>query len=211
MKHFLAIGIVAAMGISLGTPSAEAGSIYKTSRQEQRRTALFDDYKARCVGDIVTIQIVESNSASEVSQVGTDKSHDFNLTLSSLFGAGKKLFGAEDGATLTEGKFSGSNEFEGQAKTSNSGNVTAQLTATVKEVLPNGNLLLEGRRAINFNKEKKNIVLTGIVRPQDISATNTVKSTYIAEAAITFEGFGEVNDQARPGLLSRILNLIPLF
>ena len=134
---------------------------------------------------------------------------DFRLT--HLFGAGSKLFPGEEGNDLTRGRFSGSNEFDGQASTRNAGSVKAQLAATVKEVLPNGNLLVEGRRTIYVNKEQKNIILTGIVRPRDVTKNNTVLSTYIADAAITFEGFGEVTDQARPGFLSRLLNWLPIF
>ena len=202
------IALVLAAGIALGL-SAEAGSLYK----ERRRGAagLFSDFKAKKVGDVITILIVESNSASEVSQTGTSKSHDMDFRLNYLFGAGSKLFPGEEGDDLTRARFGGSNEFDGQAGTKNAGSVKAQLAATVKEVLPNGNLLVEGRRTIFVNKEQKNIILTGTIRPQDVTKNNTVLSTYIADAAITFEGFGEVTDQARPGLLSRLLNLLPIF
>lgn len=204
-----ALGRTVLVALLLMGTVAQAGSIFKEARANS--TGLFDDFKAKQVGDVVTILIVESNSASESSQVDTQKEHDFDFSLTNLFGAGSKLFPGAEGDTLTAGKFKGSNDFGGKAETKNSGRVTAQLAGVVKEVLPNGNLLIEGRRTIFMNKEQKNIILTGIVRPKDIDSSNTVRSTFIADAAITFEGFGEVTTHSQPGWLSRLLSWIPLF
>lgn len=197
-------------GWTIGGESVQAASIYKTGCQ-RGSSALFADFKARNVGDIITILIAESSSASETSKVDTQKSHNLDFALTHLFGAGNLLFGKEDGQELTRAKFSGENEFGGQAQTTNSGKLTAQLSATVKEVLPNGNLLIEGRRAIFYNKEKKNIIVSGIIRPQDVTPENTVLSTYVADASITFEGKGEVNNQSQPGILSKLFSWIPIF
>lgn len=187
---------------------ADAESIYK--RAKKQTVSLFEDFKARKVGDIVTILIIESNSASEKSSVATQKSHEMEFKLTNLFGLGDKLFSGEPG-NLTQAGFEGDNQYDGQASTSNSGQISAQITATVKEVHPNGNMLIEGRRAIHLNEEQKNIVLTGTIRSQDITSQNTICSTQVADAQITFEGFGDVSDQAKPGFLSRLLNLIPIF
>lgn len=207
-KNVGMVALIGALSLALGL-CAGAASLYKEARRGS--AGLYSDFKAKKVGDVITILIVESNSASEVSQSGTSKSHDMDFRLTHLFGAGSKLFPGEEGDDLTRLRFSGDNDFDGQASTKNAGSVKAQLSATVKEVLPNGNLLVEGRRTIYVNKEQKNIVLSGVVRPQDVTKNNTVLSTYIADAAITFEGFGEVTDQARPGFLSRLLNLLPIF
>ena len=86
-----------------------------------------------------------------------------------------------------------------------------QLQVLFKNVLPNGNLLIEGKRSIFINDEKKNIVITGIVRPEDISTDNTVSSSYVADAQITYEGFGPLTDKTKPGFLSRVLDWIPIF
>jgi flagellar L-ring protein FlgH len=204
--------LVAAFFVSLLLTGLNSGaeSIYRRSRDKGAAT-LFGDFKARHVGDIVTILVVENNSASESSTVDTDKSHGFDFSLSKLFGIEQDLFGSTDGSLSNTASFQGSNNFAGDARTTNQGQVSAQLTAEVKEVLPNGNLLIEGRRAIYFNKEEKHIVLSGVIRPQDISSGNTIQSTFIADATIKLEGFGEVTKQSQPGLLSKILNLIPIF
>ncbi len=210
-RHIVTIvGLGMALGWISGGESVFAASIYKEGCQRSS-SALFADFKARNVGDIITILIAESSSASETSKVDTQKSHNLDFALTHLFGAGKLLFGKDDGQELTRAKFSGENEFGGQAQTTNSGKLTAQLSATVKEVLPNGNLLIEGRRAIFYNKEKKNIIVSGIIRPQDVTPENTVLSTYVADASITFEGKGEVNNQSQPGILSKLFGWIPIF
>lgn len=187
-----------------------AASIYKESCPRSGG-ALFSDFKARNVGDIITILIAESSSASETSKVDTKKSNNLDFALTHLFGAGKMLFGKDDGQELTRAKYSGKNEFGGQAQTVNSGKLTTQMSATVKEVMANGNLLIEGRRAILYNKEKKNIVVSGVIRPQDITPENTVLSTYVADASISFEGKGEVSNQSQPGILTKLFNWIPIF
>jgi len=192
--------LVAAFFVSLLLTGLNSGaeSIYRRSRDKGAAT-LFGDFKARHVGDIVTILVVENNSASESSTVDTDKSHGFDFSLSKLFGIEQDLFGSTDGSLSNTASFQGSNNFAGDARTTNQGQV------------PNGNLLIEGRRAIYFNKEEKHIVLSGVIRPQDISSGNTIQSTFIADATIKLEGFGEVTKQSQPGLLSKILNLIPIF
>lgn len=209
MNRKLTIGLLILMGGILLVQAAQASSIYKQGRASH--SSMFADFKARKIGDVVNILIIEQNSASEVSQVDTNKKHNTDFRLTHLFGAGSRLFPGKEGDDLTRLGFQGANEFGGKAQTSNTGRVSAQLSATVKEVLPNGNLLIEGRRAIYINKEQKNIILTGVVRPMDINSDNTVLSTSIADAAITFEGFGDVTNQSQPGLLSRLLGWIPLF
>lgn len=204
------LGLWAGLFGMLGQGPVRGASIFKESCQ-RGGSALFADFKACNVGDIITIIIAESSSASETSKVDTQKSHNLDFALTHLFGAGKLLFGKDDGQELTRAKFSGENQFGGQAQTTNSGKLTAQMSATVKEVMTNGNLLIEGRRAIFYNKEKKNIVVSGIIRPQDVTSENTVLSTYVADASIVFEGQGEVNNQSQPGILSKLLGWIPIF
>jgi len=80
------------------------------------------------------------------------------------------------------------------------------MTAKVVEVLPNGNLVIEGRQTIVINGEEQVIVVSGIVRPQDIEPDNTVLSTYIADATIVYNGTGPIGDAQEPGLLTRLLN-----
>ena len=105
----------------------------------------------------------------------------------------------------------GSTSFDGTGSTTRTDRATAQITARVMRVLDSGNLLVEGRRIIVVHDETQAIVLSGVVRPQDISTDNTVKSAFVADAEVRIEGRGVVSDRQRPGLIMRILDFFALF
>jgi flagellar L-ring protein precursor FlgH len=98
--------------------------------------------------------------------------------------------------------------FSGEAKSDRSGQVTASIAARITEVLPNGTLSVFGRRAMKVNNEVQYITVSGIVRPQDISAANRVKSTYLADSSIEYYGKGALADKQNPGWGTRILENI---
>jgi flagellar L-ring protein precursor FlgH len=101
-----------------------------------------------------------------------------------------------------------SSSFAGEATSDRSGQVTASIAARVTEVLPNGNLSLFGRRAMKVNNEVQYITVSGIVRPQDISSSNRVKSTYLADSRIEYYGKGALADKQKPGWGTRIIENI---
>jgi len=172
------------------------------------RENLFVDKKAREVGDIVTIVIVENAQASDSTESSIGKKHDVDLGFGLLFNHG------DDDGTYTKGgqaSVNAANDFQSSGDLARQSKVTAQISAVVRAVEPNGNLVIEGRRSIYLDKEKKNIILTGVVRPEDISADNRVESNAIADAQIIYEGFGPITDSTKPGLLSSILRWLPLF
>ncbi|MCX7726069.1 MAG: flagellar basal body L-ring protein FlgH, partial [Chitinispirillaceae bacterium] len=97
-------------------------------------------------------------------------------------------------------------DYDGKGGTSRQGNLVATISARVVKVLDNGNLVIEGSKVVEINDEKEIIKITGIVRPQDVKRDNTILSTNIADAQITYTGKGVVNTGRRPGLLARFLN-----
>jgi flagellar L-ring protein precursor FlgH len=151
--------------------------------------SLFSDHKARRVGDLITVLISERSYASNNAQTSTGKGA--GLTVAE--GVGWLSF-------LPETGFSSNVKSTGRNSTSRSGNLVARMTARITEVLPDGNLKIEGTQAVVINRERQDIVITGIVRPEDIGADNTVLSTYIAGAEIKYEG--SLNSEQRKGLLS---------
>ena len=100
------------------------------------------------------------------------------------------------------------NKFDGQGTTTRSSRMTAFITARVIKVKPNGNLVIRGVRDVRVNNENQYIYLQGEVRPMDISSTNVVLSTYIADAVIELSGYGVVSDKQHPGLVARLLDWI---
>jgi len=172
---------------------------------------LFVNPKARRVGDIVTIKIVESSKASNnaTTSTGRDSSVDVGID---------KFLGLENNITSTQGlnpfsRITGStsNKFSGQGGTSRSGDLNAYITTRVIGVLPSGNLAISGSREIIVNNEAQMIVVTGVIRPRDISSENIVLSTYISDARIAYSGTGIVNDQQRKGWLANILDVVSPF
>ncbi|SPD72672.1 Flagellar L-ring protein [uncultured Desulfobacterium sp.] len=169
---------------------------------------LFIDSKARRVGDIITIDIVETASAFNKADTNTSRKSDVSASISKFLGlenndkfptsSGFTPFGTVAGTT--------SNTFEGEGETNRSGKLDASISARVIEVYPNGNLKILGSREITINNEQQYIALTGIVRPSDISSRNTVLSTYISDANIIYTGTGVINDRQKPGWLASVLD-----
>ena len=170
--------------------------------------SLFVDYKARSLGDIVTVEIVEDAQASNDAGTNTGKTSDMSAQIKSFLGRENKY--GETDILNPFGKVAGvlENSFTGSGKTERSGKIKAEVTARVTEVMPNGNLRIEGVRVITINSERQFIVLAGIIRARDISSDNKIASTRIANASIVYSGTGVVDEQQRQGWLSRVINSV---
>jgi len=161
---------------------------------------LFSDVKAYKVGDLLTILIAESTTAGNTAQTKTGK--DFNFKVDANNSNGKK--GVFD--FLEQIGLSKDESFTGGGKTTRTGFFTAKLTVKVVEILENGNLKIEGSQELLVNNEKQIIKISGIVRPVDITKDNTVYSTYIADAKITYEGKGPLAKKQKEGFFSKLFN-----
>ena len=178
-------------------------------RQNAYLSNLFLNPKARRAGDIITIKIVESSSASNQASTKTGRK-------SSLSGSVENFFNAEKRYPDTQPFFNPfakvkgglESDFDGTGSTKRSGALSAIITAVVTEVRPNGNMEIVGSREITVNNEKQLISLSGIIRPRDISPDNIILSTYISDARITYSGKGIINDRQRPGWIARLLDTV---
>ena len=157
----------------------------------------YADHKAYRVGDIVTISIVESTSANNTADTDLSRKSSLEAGLSSWFGKEKflKLFKLSDNLISSNSE----NAHKGAGTTTREGNVTATITAIVKEVLPNGNLIIQGTQAVAVNHEEQYITITGVIRPLDVTRDNIVLSTRVADANIAIGGSGVVADKQRSG------------
>ncbi len=165
------------------------------------------------VGDILTIIITENNRATEVADAETKRKTTMSGKISSflqekiagsLFGHKKSDKTAID---YPEFVFDGQNDFKGETDLERSDTFTARVAAKIVMIDDNGNFLVEARKTINIGKETKSIVLSGSVRPSDVTADNTVLSTNIADAQISYEGGGPITGMANPGLFTRALTM----
>lgn len=158
---------------------------------------LFHDQRASRVGDILTIEINIADKADFSNTTARSRNGSESLGIGALLGLEKVIPGAPGGAVdATSTSRSG-----GQGSTTRSETIDMTMAAIVTEVLPNGNLVIRGRQEMRVNYDLRELIVTGIVRPQDIGRTNTIAHSQIAEARISYGGRGQLNDlqQARWG------------
>jgi flagellar L-ring protein precursor FlgH len=174
---------------------------------------LFVNPKARRVGDIVTIKIIESSKASNNATTNTGRDSSFSLGLANFLGLeNESKYSVATGFNpFSKIAGSGTTQFSGTGGTTRSGDLNAYITTRVIGVLPSGNLAISGSREIIVNNETQLIVVTGVIRSRDISSENVVLSTYISDARIAYSGSGIVNDQQRKGWLSNVLDVVSPF
>jgi flagellar L-ring protein precursor FlgH len=156
----------------------------------------YADQKAHRTGDILTVKIVEAAEASNAADTDLSRKSSISARVDSFFTA-KKFLGVPMAQNLAES--SSENSHVGKGTTTREGKVTASITTVVTQVLPNGNLIIKGSRAVGVNHEEQFITLTGIVRQYDIARDNTVLSTQVADAHITMTGAGVVADKQKSG------------
>ena len=192
------------------------GSLWQTGSS---LNSMFIDTKARNIGDIVTVRIEESAKATNKAKTDTERSSNLEAGI-------EKLFGLEDWwqnniLTNVNGdwpkvdpfgnpsiKGSLKSKFEGDGETSRSGSLDAFITCRVVAVMPNGNLKIVGTRELMVNYENQMIILSGVIRPRDISDNNVILSTFISDAKIAYSGSGVVDERQRPGWLANLLNTV---
>lgn len=157
--------------------------------------ALTSDRRQHRLGDLVTVMIYESASASSSADTGSGRDGNASITLNRPQRPSLSLGGGTN------------NDFNAAGRTQRTGRILAQLTVAVSEVLPNQDLLLLGEQQLEINGEKQVIRLEGRVRPRDISELNTVPSSRVAEAKITFVGDGVLGEKQRPSWWQKLITL----
>lgn len=167
---------------------AETGSLYSEATYQ----SLVEDHRAKFLGDTLTVLIHEAATAVSKADTDTDKNSKISVR-------------ASDTHNTVGGDFRGSSEFDGGGVERRSGEVIGKISATVEAILPSGELFVRGEQVISLNNETQTIFLEGRVRPQDISADNTILSTRLADSNIKFQGDGLLSRKETPGLISRAL------
>ena len=160
--------------------------------------SMYADRIAHRVGDVVTVRIIENTTASAVANTKTKSEYDAELG-----GSGS---GSLDFIPIFSGTGSTKSEHKGDGRTTRQGYLSGTVTAKVVEVFPNGNLRIEGEKSLIINGERQLTILTGVVRPEDISPDNSIASSMIADAEITFKGKGVLANTERPGFFARIFD-----
>ena len=177
---------------------------------ETSRNALFQDLRAKNVGDIVTIRVSEKTSAIKEATTSTARSSTNDIAISKFLGLplnfGMKDFLNQGQPFSPEIESSYDADFDGSGTTKRSGELSAVISTRITDVLANGNLVLEGRKDTIVNNEQQYIILSGIARPEDINEENVISSALLSDARIEYSGRGVIADEQSPGWMRRILD-----
>jgi len=177
------------------TVPASGGSIYQANTSMR----LFGDLKAARVGDILTVRLLEQTNATKSAATTTSKKTAVSV-------GGPVIFGrpiTDDGIPIFSGSLDGDNSFAGSGASNQSNSLVGNITVTVVERYPSGNLRIQGEKWVTINQGREFIRLTGMIRPYDISPDNTVLSEKIANAQITYSSKGALAAANRMGLFAR--------
>jgi flagellar L-ring protein FlgH len=186
----------------LRPPAQNNGAIFQSGYDMR----LFEDYSARRVGDILTIKLTEATTALKKANASETKDTNVSVTAPTLFGMASSAVLGHD----LETKMQANRTFKGQGDAQQSNSLKGDISVTVVELLPNGNLKVRGEKRVTLNDGDEYIRVSGIVRPIDIDTTNSLPSSKLADATIMYTGEGGVHDPSKVGWLGRIL-LSPLF
>lgn len=166
-----------------------------------------DDTRAGRVGDIVVVRLMEDADASGEASTGLKKDNNMKLGLEAVLGLVPAITKAHPDidpsqllSILTE------SDFKGQGDTKRRGQLKAHIAVRVAQELPNGDLFIEGTKVLLINNEEYHLYVSGLVRPSDIGPDNSVASNRVADAQIEFTGRGDIADQQRKGIITRIMD-----
>jgi flagellar L-ring protein precursor FlgH len=176
------------------------GSLFNTGSP----VALFADQRARQPGDMLTIVLQERTQARTSAATATSKSGNISLPGPTLFGRPVTA----GGTPIMEAQVGTDREFSGAGSSEQANQLDGFITVQVLEVTPNGLLRVQGEKRLRINRGDETIVLTGLVRPQDIAPDNTVPSARVANAEIEYAGRGALGDANRPGWASRFFSSV---
>lgn len=197
VKHYKKLSAALALALTvsaIAVPAASAQSLWSDNGSSYN---VFADRKARQVGDILTIVISESTSLSATKASSNSKSGNVSLS------AGVGIFDFLKAASA-----SGSDSFKANGAATSKNTTTGNVTVTVVDVQPNGNMTVEGTQSIWQNRNEHKITFRGVCRQDDVSANNTIMSTKIADATVKFDGKGPLNSKQRQGILTQVFNFL---
>lgn len=180
-------------------PAPLNGAIYAVGNTS---SGLFEDQRARNVGDVLTIVLNETTAAKTTAATDTAKSSDNSISTPSIFGMTPTIHGK----SVLSAQLDSSSKFSGSGDSSQSNTLKGNITVTVIKRLPSGNLLVRGEKHLSLNQGSEFIRIEGLVRPADITPDNTIDSTRVANARISYTGEGALAESNTKGWLSRFFS-----
>jgi flagellar L-ring protein precursor FlgH len=174
------------------------GAIYQAGYD----VPLFENVVARRVGDVVTIRLIENTAASKSSTTSTSKNTSATLPGPTI--AGRPV--TKNGTAILDMGMSNESAFDGAGSSQQSNKISGDITVTIVQRLASGNLVVRGEKWITINQGREFVRVSGVVRPMDIEPDNSVPSSKVANASISYAGKGALADANAPGWLARFFN-----
>ena len=197
--------------VSMPMPEPIVATYSPNSLWRSGARSFFKDQRAARVGDLVTVQVDITDSAQIANQTERTRS-----SAEELGGAG--MIGTQLARILPNGAtaeaiadFNTDSSSNGRGTVNRSERLTTTVAAVVTQVLPNGNLVIEGRQEVRVNFEVRELIVAGVVRPEDIDASNTIESSKIAEARIAYGGRGQITDVQQPRYGQQLFDILMPF
>jgi flagellar L-ring protein precursor FlgH len=196
--------------VSLPMPAAEPEIYPANSLWRQGARSFFKDQRARTVGDVLTVQVVIADQAVVSNQTQRTRDNEDNFSASHFFGYESKLDkifpNAVDPNNLVDLNSDMLNS--GRGNTSRNEEIRVNVAAVVTQVLPNGNLVLQGRQEVRVNFEVRELYVAGVARREDIRPDNTISHDKIAELRVAYGGRGQITDVQQPRYGAQVLDVI---
>lgn len=178
-------------------PTEQTGAIFSNSYMMN----WYSDARAYRIGDVITIVLAENMNGAKAASTNTDKTNDITQTINQLFGLSQQHTQQDFGLDITADR-----TFSSDGTSAQSNTLTGMLAVTVARVLPNGNLVVRGEKSIGLNQGSEVIQFSGIIRAEDITPANTVLSTQVADARISYRGRGVLDETNRQGWMGRFFS-----
>ncbi|VAW11390.1 Flagellar L-ring protein FlgH [hydrothermal vent metagenome] len=195
--------------VRMPMPTPAYASTQPNSLWRSGSRAFFKDQRASRVGDILTVNVSITDRAKLDNKTSRSRSSSENMNVTSLFGLETTVFALKDDvAGSAKVGLGGDGSASGQGKVDRKETLSTTLAAVVTQVLPNGNLVVEGRQEVRVNFEVRELIIAGIVRPEDIKSDNTIDSAKIAEARIAYGGRGQITDVQQPRFGQQIIDIL---
>jgi flagellar L-ring protein FlgH len=169
---------------------------------------MYIDQRAKRIGDIVVVQIVENSSADKEAKTESKKTNTMDNSITTILGIPLNKSSIKGDKLSPEVNASTSTDFKADGKTTRTGTISGSVSARIERILPSGNLVIKGKKQTRVNSELQYIIISGIIRPEDVSPINTIQSTYIADMQLDYYGTGVIGDQQNKGFIARALDKI---
>ncbi|MEQ8656347.1 MAG: flagellar basal body L-ring protein FlgH [Hyphomicrobiales bacterium] len=197
--------------VSMPMPEPMVATYSPNSLWRSGSRAFFNDQRASRIGDLVTVRVDITDSAQIANQTSRNRTANEELGGGGMIGYQLDRILPNGGTPEAIANFGTDSSSGGQGSVNRSESLTTTVAAVVTQVLPNGNMVIEGRQEVRVNFEVRELIVAGVVRPEDIDATNTIESSKIAEARIAYGGRGQITDVQQPRYGQQLFDILMPF